>query len=79
MIIRFEPGLNRAIDFVRGEGLVKMENGKRVKLTNRGSSIAQQIDRIEDCMAEERKFLEEVKPFVLEKHIKALLNWEGCS
>ncbi len=56
-----------------------MENGKCVKLTDRGSSIAQQIDRIEDCMAEERKFLEEVKPFVLEKHIKALLNWEGCS
>jgi len=79
VIIRFEPGLNRAIDFVRGEGLVKMENGKCVKLTDRGSSIAQQIYRIEDCMAEERKFLEEVKPFVLEKHIKALLNWEGCS
>lgn len=76
VIIRFEPGLNRAIDFVRGEGLVKIENGKRVKLTDRGSSIAQQIDRIEDCMAEERKFLEEVKPFVMEKYIKALLSWE---
>lgn len=76
VIIRFEPGLNRAIDFARGEGLVKMENGIRVKLTNRGSSITQQIDRIEDCMAEERKFLEEVKPFVLENHIKALLSWE---
>ena len=76
VFIRFEPGLNRAIDFTRGEGLLKMENGKRVKLTDHGSSIAQQIDSSGDCMAEERKFLEEVKPFVLEKHIKYLLNWE---
>jgi len=76
VIIRFEPGLNRAIDFVRGEGLVKIENGKRVKLTDRGSNIAQQIDRNRDCMVEERRFFEEVKLFVLEKDIKILLNWE---
>ena len=79
MIIRFEPGLNRAIDFARGDGLLRIEKGKCVKLTDRGSSIAQQIDCDEDCMVDERKFLKEVKPFVLEKHIKALLNWEGCS
>ena len=76
VIIRFEPGLNRAIDFARGDDLLRIEKGKSVKLTDRGSSIAQQIDRNEDCMVEERKFLEEVKPFVLEKHIKALLRWE---
>jgi len=76
VIIRFEPGLNRAIDFARGDGLLRIEKGKSVKLTDHGSSIAQQIDRDEDCMVEERKFLEEVKPFVFEKHIKALLSWE---
>jgi hypothetical protein len=76
VVIRFEPELNRAIDFTRGAGLVEIKNGNRVKLTDHGSSIAQQIDRSGDCMAEERKFLEGVKPFVLEKHIKALLNWE---
>ena len=76
VIIRFEPGLNYAIDFARGDGLIKIEKGKRVKLTDHGSSIAQQIDRNRDCMVEERRFFEEVKLFVLEKDIKTLLNWE---
>ena len=76
VIIRFEPGLNLAIDFARGEGLIKIEKGKKVELTDRGSNIAQQIDSDKDCLVEERKFLADVKPFVYEKNIGNLLNWE---
>ena len=75
VIIRFEPGLNRAIDFARGEGLVKIKNGTRVELTDHGSNIAQQINRNENFMVDERKFLDDVKSFVLEKDIKTLLSW----
>lgn len=79
VIIRFEPGLNLAIDFARGEGLIKIEKADKIKLTDYGLNIALQIDIINDGFVDERNFLMEVKPFVNENNIKNLLSWEVSS
>jgi hypothetical protein len=78
VVIRFEPGIVRAIDFAKGYQFIKMEYGKPtgIILTDKGLEIARKIDSFNDCFVKEREFLRKIGPHVLEKDISALLNWE---
>ncbi len=75
LVPRIEPSLNRAIDLARGEGLVSMENGKRVSLTQKGRGAARDIDEATGCLVAEKAFLREAKRFATEQNIRALLTW----
>lgn len=75
IIPRVEPSLNRAVNLLRGEGLVEIENGRNIKLTDRGAQAAQQLDEADDCLIRERAFLKEVKPLATEVKIDSLFRW----
>lgn len=76
IVPRIEPSLNRAIDFARGEGLVIVENGKNLKLTDKGVSAAREIGSTGDCLAPEKAFLQQMKSFVSERRIEDLITWD---
>lgn len=75
LIPRIEPSLNRAVDFALGEGLVRIENAKNLKLTPRGLGTAKQIDEAPDCLVDEKSFLHAMKSFFTERNIDDLLTW----
>ena len=72
---RIEPSLNRAVNFARAEGLVDVENGRSLKLTDSGRELAQQIEAMPDCLDEEKAFLETASPFLTEGKVEDLFTW----
>lgn len=75
VIPRVEPGLNRAVNFARGEKLVEIEKGKNYRLTPKGLEAAKEIDNSKECLEIEKAFLRRVKKFVSENKIEDLFNW----
>jgi hypothetical protein len=75
IIPRVEPSLNRAIDLARGEGLVTIDGGKNLILSDAGLRSAEEIGASENCMTEERRFLSDIKSFATETNIEGLLTW----
>lgn len=43
LIVRFDPAVNRAIDFAIGEGVMARVDGSRIELTALGKQFAQEI------------------------------------
>ena len=74
VIIRVEPGLNRAIDFAAAEDLVSRPGGNRVQLTERGREMVRQIQAVADCLTEERSFLASLGMRLTEQRAKELLE-----
>jgi hypothetical protein len=72
-IIRFEPSLNRAVDFAVGEGLLAVANGNVVTLTSQGEALGELIDATEGCFEEEKAFLQGIPGKISQRQIDALL------
>lgn len=72
VIVRFDPGLVRALDFAIGEGLVLRIGGDRVELSESGSRFADELSK-SDLFDVERDFLATVRSGVTEAKVKALL------
>lgn len=66
LIVRFDPALNRAIDFAIGEGLVKRVNGSRIELTELGKTFAGEISQDLKLYVTERMLIGEIKNRVSE-------------
>ena len=79
IMIRFDPALNRALEFALGEKLVAFEplasGGLNVSLTEMGLTAAKELDKLKDCFQLEKAFLNEVGK-VTETKIESILNWE---
>lgn len=75
LLPRIEPSMNRAVDFALGEGLVRVENGKNLKLTATGLEAARQIEQAEDCLTAEKSFVHAMRSFFTERNIGDLLSW----
>lgn len=79
IMIRFDPALNRALEFALGEKLVSFEplssGGLNVSLSDTGLNTAKELDKHKDCFAVEKAFLNEVGK-VTETKIDSILNWE---
>jgi Mn-dependent DtxR family transcriptional regulator len=76
VIPRIEPGLNRAVNFARGEGLVEVEKGKNLRLTPSGLGAAKEIDEAKECLEAEKEFLRSVKQYTSEMKIEDLFIWK---
>lgn len=74
-IVRIEPSLNRAISFALGEGLVERNKTDRLILTERGRLVAEEIDKADDCLVDERKFLKGLRSKISQAAIDQLLDW----
>lgn len=74
VIIRYEPEVNRALDLAIGEGLVVRLSGDRVRLAKRGVALVNDIESYEDCLTEERDFLERVGKSLTEQKVEDLIR-----
>ena len=59
--VRFDPSLDRAIDFGLAEGLLALDSAKNVELTEKGRGFATRILQADDVFVTEKDFLEEFK------------------
>jgi hypothetical protein len=74
IIVRHEPGLNRAIDLALGERLLRIIKGNRVELTEHGLSVVQEIEKSHDCLKLEREFLDVVSRRLTEQKVQELVE-----
>jgi hypothetical protein len=75
-IVRFEPSLNRAIDFALGEGLVKKRTHDVIELTEKGVVMARQVQQAPELLGAEKEFLSKIEGKLTQQQINALLRWE---
>lgn len=79
VLVRYEPGLDRAVRLAVADALISSISGHQVQLTPTGSAIAQQIEQTADCMEIEKTFLTNIGLRPTEKRIKALLHMESAA
>jgi hypothetical protein len=73
-IVRFEPSLNRAIDFAIGEGLAE-RSGDRILLSDKGKQFATALNRAEDLLVSEKAFLRQIEGKITQQVIDRVLQW----
>jgi hypothetical protein len=74
--VRVEPWLNRAVAFAKAAGLVVLENGRHVKLTEDGNAALERISSAESVMVEEKAFLAVIAPRATEATIDKVMRME---
>jgi hypothetical protein len=76
LVVRVEPWLNRAVAFAKAAGLVDMENGRHVQLTEDGIATLDRISSVESGMVEEKAFLAVIAPRATEAAIDKVMRME---
>jgi hypothetical protein len=76
LIVRFDPFLDRALDFAIGEGLIKPDGGKTVVLTASGKELAEEISKSDDLFVPEKAFVKAIGLHVTEKLVNEMFGWE---
>jgi hypothetical protein len=74
--VRIEPWVNRAIAFGKANGLVEMQNGKALTLTEAGKAIADKV-REAGVLVEETTFLDEIGRIATEKMVDSIIKMES--
>jgi len=74
-IVRFDPVVDRALQFAEGEKLVTT-SGEVVLLTNRGSEFVQKLLRQKECMVIEKEFLASLGRKLTQAQVDAFLSLE---
>lgn len=74
LIVRFEPSLNRAIDFAIGEGLISRSSGSRIELTTHGRQLAEEILAETTLFVIEKEFMTEIRQKVTEVMVDAIFS-----
>ncbi len=69
LIVRFEPSLNRAIDYAWGEDLIRRPSGNRIELTGAGRELATQLESQKDSFVTEKLFMDSIRYSLNEKLI----------
>jgi hypothetical protein len=74
-IVRFDPVVERALQFAEGEKLVSV-SGELVVLTNRGEELVKSIVRKKDCMVSEKEFLSSFGRKLTQTQVDSFLSLE---
>lgn len=74
LVVRFEPALNRAVDFARGEGLVRRVDGNKIELTDAGKALGRELDNDKEAFVAEKAFAAELGFKVTEKIIDHMFS-----
>lgn len=74
LIVRFDPALNRAIDYALGEGLVQRVAGSRIELTENGNALASDIIKDEALYPAEKSFVDELRQQVTESLVDRIFG-----
>jgi hypothetical protein len=87
IIIRYDPSLSRAIDFALAEALITQREaavaGKkapstsvfRFSLTTKGKAVLKELMGMDDCLEEEKIFLEDIGTRITQEQIRGLFKW----
>jgi hypothetical protein len=76
LVVRVEPWLNRAIALATASGLIALEHGKSVQLTDEGMKTLDRIHSADSVMSEERTFLDAISPRATEAAVERLMRME---
>lgn len=74
-IVRFDPVVDRALQFAAGESLVTV-SGEMVFLTEKGEQFVKNITRQKDCLVEEKTFLAAIGRKLTQTQVDAFLSLE---
>jgi hypothetical protein len=74
ILVRFDPFLDRAIDFAFGEGLVSHGDGKSVELTSTGRQLAVELENHESLYSEEKRFISLVRRGITERLVDRIFQ-----
>jgi len=72
MLVRYEPSLNRAIDFAAGEGLLEILDTGSIQLTSAGNEFATELISQKEVLNAEIEFFRELHLGVTEQIVKNL-------
>ncbi len=73
-VVRFEPSLDRALNFAVGEKLMDTADGITFTLTAKGQSLANRILKGEDWFHPEKQFLAQVPGKFTQRQIENILE-----
>lgn len=77
ILVRFEPYLNRAVDYAIGEGLLKRDKGKRIELTAIGKQLAKELVELDGPYHIERQFMDALGQKVTENLVNSMFSRKG--
>lgn len=75
-IVRFDPVVDRALQFAAGESLVSI-SGDLVFLTEKGDQFVKRLNKDKDCMTEEKSFLAAIGKKLTQVQVDAFLTAEA--
>jgi hypothetical protein len=75
LIIRYDPAMNRAIEYAIAEKLVSFSQGGRVTCLEKGKLIAARVLDQGEAFRTEIEFLNGIRKHVSEEAVSRLLNW----
>ena len=73
-VIRFEPSLNRALEYALADGLIAQQVNGTYKLIDRGKVLVKEIQNDDAIFRYEKKVLEEIQCDLTEEKIKSLME-----
>jgi hypothetical protein len=73
-IVRFDPAVNRALDFSIAYGFVEQQKTGKYKLTSSGERFAEQIRTVGDLMISEIQNLNTLAKKLTEAKVEALMD-----
>lgn len=76
LVVRVEPWLNRAIAFAKAAGLITLEHGRAVKLTEEGIKTFECVSSAELVMTEEKAFLDVISSRATEVAVDRVMRME---
>lgn len=77
--VRFDPALNRAIDFALADRLIHVSaktTGSILTLEPQGKAIAESVYKQSECLDAEKTFFDNLRGRLPEPKVQELLEWE---
>jgi hypothetical protein len=76
LLVRFDPFLDRALDFAIGEGAIQHIGGKSVALTQTGKRLSEEIRQSDSVFVAEKKFIDLIDQKVSEELVRQMFGWK---
>ncbi len=75
LIVRFDPFLDRAVDFAIGENLLTHIGGRAVELTASGRRLATEVESNNSLFEAEKSFIASIRRDVTEQLVDQMFRW----
>lgn len=75
LIVRFDPFLDRAVDFAIGENILTHRGGKAVELTAIGRQLATDVEANDSLFEAEKLFMASIRRDVTEQLVDQMFRW----